>query len=73
MKFYVEAYDENDQQILGNLDGQTVLRAKNYQRTAHYKALVNDTIRVSNRVTHWRIVTESGKTLEVVSRKTPTP
>ena len=39
--YYVEAYDGWNNQILGNLDGQTVLYAKKYQRTKHYKALPN--------------------------------
>jgi hypothetical protein len=39
MKYYVEAYDANNYQILGNLDGQAVLRVRNYKRTKHYKNL----------------------------------
>lgn len=66
MTHYVEAYDENNEQILGNLDGQTVLRAKNYRRTAHYKALVSGTLKASKRVAYWRIVDELGNPVELV-------
>lgn len=69
-KVYVEAYDENDRQILGNLDGQTVIRAKDYRRTQHYKALVNGTISARDQVFSWRIVDEKGQVLEVVYRST---
>lgn len=69
MKYYVEAFDEDDRQILGNLDGQTVIHAKDYRRTQHYKALVNNTIRASQRVALWRIVNEQGHVVEVIFRK----
>jgi len=65
-KVYVEAYDEHDRQILGNLDGQTVIHAKEYRRTKHYKALVSGTIPVSDRVFSWRIVNEKNQVLEVI-------
>ena len=61
--YYVEAYDSNDRQILGNLDGQTVLRVRNYKRTKHYKNL--RTLR-THRVTYYKIVTESGHIVETL-------
>lgn len=67
-KVYVEAYDEHDRQILGNLDGQTVIQAKNYRRTKHYKALVNGTISASDRVFSWRVIDEKDRVLEVIYR-----
>ena len=63
MKYYVEAYDSNDRQVLGNLDGQTVLRVRNYKRTKHYKNL--RTLR-THRVTYYKIVTESGHIVETL-------
>ena len=63
MKYYVEAYDSNDRQVLGNLDGQTVLRVRNYKRTKHYKNL--RTLR-THRVTYYKIVTESGRIVETL-------
>jgi hypothetical protein len=38
-KVYIEAYDKDNKQILGNLDGQTVIYAKNYKQTSQYKDL----------------------------------
>ncbi len=38
-KFYIEAYYPDGTQILGNLDGQTVIHASDYRRTNHYKNL----------------------------------
>lgn len=69
MRHYVEAYDADNMQILGNLDGQTVLHARDYRRTARYKAMVNNTLMVSNRVAYWRIVDENGNTIEVIFRR----
>ncbi len=63
MKYYVEAYDANNYQILGNLDGQAVLRVRNYKRTKHYKSL--RTLR-THRVTYYKIVTESGHIVETL-------
>ena len=64
MKYYVEAYDSNDRQVLGNLDGQTVLRVRNYKRTKHYNNL--RTLR-THRVTYYKIVTESGRVVETLT------
>jgi hypothetical protein len=63
MKYYVEAYDANNYQILGNLDGQAVLRVRNYKRTKHYKNL--RTLR-THRVTYYKIVTENGHIVETL-------
>lgn len=71
MKLYVEAYDENNRQILGNTEGQTVLRARNYRRTKYYKGIVRGEYpdgmkRLSPRVKEWRIVTEKGQLIEII-------
>ena len=58
MKHYIEAYDITDKQILGNLDGQGVIRAINFKRTNQYKAL--STFRtLNNIVAYYKIVTEA--------------
>lgn len=63
-KHFVEAYDVNDKQILGTLDGQTVIRARCYKRTKAYKALVagryEDGRQVSNRAAYWKVVSLGG-------------
>ena len=41
MKVFVEAIDKNGKSILGTLDGQNVINAKNYRRTNVYKCLIN--------------------------------
>ena len=65
MKHYIEAYDLNNKQILGNLDGQGVIRAKQYRRTLAYKAL--STLRtLNNRVHHYIIVTPNDTPVEKV-------
>jgi hypothetical protein len=61
--FYIEAFDAQDRPVLGNLDGQAVLRVRNYKRTKHYKNL--RTLR-THRVTYYKIVTESGRVMEVL-------
>lgn len=61
--YYVEAYDLNDRQILGNLDGQTVLRVRNYKRTKHYRNL--RTLR-THRVSYYNIVAVDGRIVETL-------
>jgi hypothetical protein len=61
--YYVEAYDSNDRQILGNLDGQTVLRVRNYKRTKHYRNL--RTLR-THRVSYYNIVAVDGRIVETL-------
>jgi len=45
MKFYVEAYYHDGSIILGNLDGQCIIHAKEYKRTKMYKHLRDDKFR----------------------------
>lgn len=59
-RFYVEAYNEDGLQLLGNLDGQRSWEGKDYKRTAWYKALPQ--LRTLNdRVQLYKIVRESGR------------
>lgn len=39
MKYHVAAFDQQGRQILGNLDGQGIFRARDYKRTQWFKAL----------------------------------
>ena len=69
MRVYIEAYDTDGLQILGNLDGQTAFsRVVNYRKTAHYRALKAGNLRVAHNVSHWRIVNERGDILETILR-----
>lgn len=62
MKYYVEAYRSQTEQILGNLDGQTVLHCKYPKRTNHYKMLMGERLRPRwQTVYKWVIVDEQGK------------
>ena len=69
MKIYIEAYYKDDTQKLGNLDGQGIIRAKNYKRTNHYKMLSSFPT-LNNCVKYYKLVTEYGLTLEIVQNKT---
>ena len=65
MKVYVEAYNAQGRQILGNMDGQGVIRAKNYRRTEHYRMLRSGAMpRLDGKVHHYRIVDELDRVLE---------
>lgn len=55
--YWVEAYDEDGLQILGNLDGQTVWRGRNYKRAQFYKDLPRFKT-LNNRVQLYKIVRE---------------
>jgi len=68
MKFYVEAYYEDGNPILGNCDGQTVLRCRNPRRTKHYRH-IKDVIAngKSHRVSYYKIVDEHGRLFETLS------
>ena len=68
MKFYVEAYYEDGNPILGNCDGQTVLRCRNPRRTKHYRH-IKDVIANGKypRVSYYKIVDEYGRLFETLS------
>ncbi len=72
MKYYVEAYDKDNREILGNLDGQGVIRAKLYRRTLHYKSLATRRT-LGNRVKFYRIVDGAGNRYEDVTNTTFQP
>lgn len=56
MKYYVRAYGLKDNLILGNLDGQAVLRTVNWQRTKHCQKLKSGIDRPAYpRVAYWQI------------------
>ena len=63
MRFYIEAYDINNSQILGNLDGQAAFSAVNPTKTKHWKKLyVRDRIKY-NRVHRWHLVNAKNELL----------
>ena len=65
-RYYVEAYNGNNQRHLGNIDGQGVIDAIAYKRTDHYKMLVN---KPSKRVKYYLIVAGNGATVERIDNK----
>ena len=65
MTYYVEAFDDRDMPILGNCDGQAMLRVRNYKRTKHYNWLRENKGR-NPRVAYYRIVAEGGRILETI-------
>jgi hypothetical protein len=70
MKVYIECYRADGSQILGNLDGQAVLHARNYKRTSAYKRLakiVKNPKWMNGKVDHAKIVTPLGTVLETVN------
>ena len=69
MKVYIECYHADGSQILGNLDGQAVITAKNYKRTKAYKHLakvVGNPKWMNAKVAFAKVVAESGRVLETV-------
>lgn len=73
---YIEVFDADGQQILGNLDGQAVIRTPNYRRTAAYQRLgkiVGNTGWMNGRVQSARIVRPDGRVIEVVTSNTLAP
>lgn len=68
-QYYIEAFDKNGREILGNLDGQNALRCVDYKRTLAYKGL--STLKtLNNRVKFYRVVDYSGNIRETVYNKT---
>lgn len=68
MKYYVEAYDANDNQLLGNLDGQGVIVAKDFRRTKHYKSL--STFKTLNNRVAYYLITSGNTTFDRVENQT---
>jgi len=69
MKYYIEAFDKNDTQILGNLDGQGIIHANDFRRTKHYKAL-STRMTLNNRVKYYNIVDRNDRIIERVNNAT---
>jgi len=69
MKYYIEAYGSDGRQILGNLDGQGVIRVPNFRLTKAYKRvrdLPTNKLSLNGRVTEYRIVDHSGRVMEKI-------
>lgn len=70
MKYYTEAYRADGSQLLGNLDGQGVIRAKLPRRTLLYKRLLSGYHRPKwPYVHHWKLVREDGLFIETIPNK----
>lgn len=71
MRFYIEAFDATHRQILGNLDGQAAIKARNYKRTNAYLFAVQAARtgkHVDKKIAYWRVIGEDGKTIEILER-----
>lgn len=70
---YIEVFDADGQPILGNLDGQAVIRTANYRRTVSYQRLakiVGNPEWMNGKVQSARIVRPDGRVLEVINTNT---
>ena len=68
-KVYIEAYDKDDRQVLGTLDGQGVLPLVGYKRSIHYKELAFFPT-LDRVVKYYKIVNRKGTTIEIVDNFT---
>jgi hypothetical protein len=70
-RLYIKCFYADGSQILGNMDGQAVITARNYKRTFAYKRLKQQIVKnpawMNGRVDHAKVVTTTGKVLETVS------
>ena len=66
MAYYITAHHADGSPVLGNLDGQTVLRTRRPDRSAHWQQLGLQ-IRASARIAFWRIEDSSGRVLATKS------
>ena len=66
MKFYIEAYYLDGSPILGNGDGQAVLRCANYRRTKAFADLISPMRPRYPRVAYWQIVTKHGTVVDTI-------
>ena len=58
---YVEVYRDNGTQVLGTLDGQTSMRYRCPERTAHWRLVLRDRFAFGS-IVLWRIVcAETGR------------
>ena len=61
MRYYIEAFDIDDRQILGNLDGQAALGdVRRPEQCKRWQQLVRGEVQASPRVATWRLVDEHG-------------
>jgi len=71
MKYYVEAYDVEGRQMLGTMDGQTVLDCKRPLWTAHVRRLMREPasrLSLGGRARFYRIVTEAGRLVATIDK-----
>lgn len=68
---YIEAFNSNNQQILGNLDGQTIINSNNYKQHPLYKKLITSsrfTLSLNGKVTKYHITNQKGTILEIIKK-----
>lgn len=66
-RYYIEAFDADDMQILGNLDGQAALGERRAPRRCHAWSRLGTYKRpLHRRARRWQLVTDSGR---VIARK----
>lgn len=67
MTYYVEAYYEDGSPVLGNCDGQGVIRCRNIRRTKHYRHLRKAKAEGRHpRVAYYQIVDDHGRIFETI-------
>ena len=67
-KVWIEAYWIDGNPMLGNGDGQGCIVAKDYRRTAHYRAVRSGRF---SRPAYWRVVDDNGRRLETIYPSPP--
>jgi hypothetical protein len=68
---FIEAYYPDGRQILGTMDGQAVIHAKNPERSSSWRRVCTEPLeRISLRPSViYKLVTESGKTIAILQKK----
>ena len=65
MRYYIEAFDDKGQQILGNLDGQRALGdMRQPLRSKAWRVIVENKIPAMRRVVRWHLVNENGAIID---------
>jgi hypothetical protein len=71
MRVYIEAYNKDGKQILGNLDGQCLIRCKDYKLSSNYRhavRVVKEGASLNGAVHSMRVVDAKGNLLETISK-----
>lgn len=69
MRYYIEAYDADGHQVLGNLDGQAALgECRQPQRKGAWQRVLKGQVRASSRIRSWKLVDAAGTPIAIVTR-----